>query len=88
MSSFSTRFFKTVGEYCDIPSINLSVMLSLPKPLDEIKLNLVCELHEWGVHQHFGGGPGEGSKSKISLNFKYEVNYKESFTKLCVCSHK
>ena len=33
-------------------------------------------------------GPGEGSKGQISINFNYKVNFKDFYTKLCVCSHK
>ena len=33
-------------------------------------------------------GPGEGSKGQISFNFKYKVNFKGFYTKLCFCSHK
>ena len=57
-------------------------MLSPPKPLEEIHPNLVCELltGPWG--------PGEGSKGQISLNFNYKVNFKDFYTKLCVCSDK
>ena len=33
-------------------------------------------------------GPGEGSKGQISFNFNYKVNFKDFYTKLCVCSHK
>ena len=30
-------------------------------------------------------GPGEG---QISFNFNYKVNFKDFYTKLCICSHK
>ena len=33
-------------------------------------------------------GPGEGSKNQISFNFNYKVNFKDFYSKLCVCSHK
>ena len=33
-------------------------------------------------------GPQEWSKGQISFNFNYKVNFKDFFTKLCVCSHK
>ena len=29
-------------------------------------------------------GPGEGSKSQISFNFNYSVNFKDFYSKLCV----
>ena len=29
--------------------------------------------------------PGEGSKGQISFNFNYKVNFKDFYTKLCVC---
>ena len=32
-------------------------------------------------------GPGEGSKCQISFNFNYNVNFKDFYSKLCVCSH-
>ena len=32
--------------------------------------------------------PGEGSKGQISFNFNYKVNFKDFYTKLCVCYHK
>ena len=33
-------------------------------------------------------GPGEGSKGQISFDFNYKVNFKDFYTKLCVCSNK
>ena len=33
-------------------------------------------------------GPREGSKGQISFNFNYKVNFKDFYSKLCVCSHK
>ena len=32
--------------------------------------------------------PGEGSKGQISFNFNYKVNFKDFYSKLCVCCHK
>ena len=32
------------------------------------------------------GAFGEGSKGQISFNFNYKVNFKDFYTKLCVCS--
>ena len=48
--------------------------------------------HEWGpaMANFFCPaplGPGEGSKDQISFNFNYKVNFKDFYTKLCVCSH-
>ena len=43
------------------------------------------------VKLFFGPAPwghGEGSKGQISFNFNYKVNFKDFYTKLCVCSHK
>ena len=42
-------FLKKCWGYCNRlrPSVRLSVTLSPPKPLDEIQLNLVCELLTW-----------------------------------------
>ena len=31
---------------------------------------------------------GVRSKGQLSLNFGYHVNFKDFYTKLCVCSHK
>ena len=31
---------------------------------------------------------GDGSKSQISFNFNYKVNFKDFYSKLCVCSQK
>ena len=71
-------------------SVGLSVMLSPPEPFDEIQPSYS---HEWGMQRQifFGPttlGPGEGSKCQISFNFNYKVNFKDFYTKLCVCSHK
>ena len=49
--------------------------------------------HEWGAQcQIFFWlrplGPWEGSKGQISFNFNYKVNFKDFYSKLCVCSHK
>ena len=33
-------------------------------------------------------GPGDGSKGQISFNFNYKLNFKDFYSKLCVCSHK
>ena len=30
-------------------------------------------------------GPEEGSKGQISFNFNYKVNFKDFYSKLCVC---
>ena len=32
--------------------------------------------------------PGEGSKGQILFNLNYKVNFKDLYTKRCVCSHK
>ena len=75
-------------------SVCPSVMLSPPKPLDEIQPNLVCKLLTWmgrATAIFFCPAPwvpGEGSKGQISFNFNYKVNFKNFYTKLCVCSHK
>ena len=34
------------------------------------------------------GDLGARSKDQISLNFGYHVNFKDFYTKFCVCSHK
>ena len=75
-------------------SVRLPVMLSPPKPLDEIQTNMVCAiLQEWGVQRQIclappPGALGRGSKDQISLLFNYKVNFKDVYTQLCVCSHK
>ena len=48
--------------------------------------------HKWGVQRQkmfrpAPWGPWEGSKGQISLNFNYKVNFKDFYTKLCVCTH-
>ena len=55
-------------------------MKSPPKPLNEIKPNLLCELLTcmWRATFFFGWGPGEGSKGQVSLN--YNVNLKDFYT--------
>ena len=67
-------------------------MLSPPKPLDEIQPDLVCELLTLmgcATSNFFLAlPPGEGSKGQISFNFNYKVNFKDFYTKLCVCTHK
>ena len=64
-------------------------MLS-PKPLDEIQPNLVCELLTRmgrAIADILALPPGEGSKSQISLNFNYLVNFKDVlYQTLCVFS--
>ena len=35
-----------------------------------------------------GAVGGGGSKGQISFNFNYKANFKDYYTKLCVCSHK
>ena len=78
-----------------ILSGSLSVMLSPPKQFDQIQPNLVCELltciGRATAKKKFGPapwGPGEGSKGQKSFNSNYKVNFKDFYTKLCVCSHK
>ena len=49
--------------------------------------------HEWGAQCKIifwprPWGPGEGSKGQIPFNFNYKVNFKDFYSKLCVCSHK
>ena len=71
-----------------LPSIRLSVMLSLPKPLDEIQPNLVCEKLKLQWQTFFATPPGACGSGQISFNFNYKVNFKDFFTKLCLRSHK
>ena len=75
-------------------SVRLSVMLSPPKPVDEIQPNSVCELLTWmgSAKAIFlcvcGPDPWGGVKRSNIINFNYKVNFKDFYTKLCVCSHK
>ena len=73
-----------------ILSVHLSVMISLSKPLDEIQPNGVQVTDMYGrAKAHFLAlGPGMGSKGEISFKFSYKVNFKDFYTKLCVCSQK
>ena len=88
------RFLKKRRGYCYrlSPSVCPSV-----RPLCYLLLNhwtkfnqilYVSYSHEWGVQRHtfFGPwGPMAGSKCQISYNFNYKVNFKDFYTKLCVC---
>ena len=93
---FSPRFFKKAKGMLKLPPVcptdRLSVMLSPPKPMDKIQPNLVCELLTWmgraTSNLFLAPPPGDGSKGQISFNFNYKVNFKDFYTKLCVCSHK
>ena len=93
----SPPFFKTAkGILLSPPSVR-SV-----RPLCYLVLNhwtkfnqiwCVSYSHEWGLQRkkNFGPapwGPGEGSKGQISFNFNYKVNFKDFYSKLCVCSYK
>ena len=51
---------------------------------------LVCELLTWMERRWkiLAPPPGEGSKGQISFNFNYKVNFRDFYSKLCVCSHK
>ena len=85
MSFYHQGFFykKSEGDIVIAFVSPSAVMISPPKPLDEIQPNLRCELHEWGVQHCYSTivfdpanwGPGEGSKGQISLNFNYKVNF-------------
>ena len=49
--------------------------------------------HEWGAQRKKYLGPAswchrEGPKGQISFNFNYKVNFKDFYSKLCVCSCK
>ena len=64
------------------PPVHLSVMLSPPKPLDEIQPNLVCELLTLkgrATAKSRPLRPGEGSKGQILFNFNFKVNFKDFY---------
>ena len=57
------------------------------------QIRCVSYSHELGMQRQtfFGPAPwghGEGLKGQISFNFSYKVNFKDFYTKLCLCSHK
>ena len=90
---FPTLFKKSEGDIViasNCPSVRLSVMLSPPKPLDEIWC--VSYSHEWGVQRQTffwpaPWGPGVGPEGHISFNFNYKVNFKDFlYQTLCVFS--
>ena len=100
--SLSPRFFKKAkGILLSPPSVRLSVCPSV-RPLCYLLLNhwtkfnqiwCVGYLHEWGVERKKfiwprPLGPWEGSKGQISFNFNYKFNFKDFYSKLCVCSQK
>ena len=71
----------------------LSIMLSPLKPLNEIQPTLVCGLLPWmgcatAIFLSRPWGPWEGSKCQLSFYFNYKVNFKDFYTKLCVCTYK
>ena len=43
---------------------------------------------ECNVKIFFGPAPGALGKGQIAFNFNYKVNFKDFYSKLCVCSHK
>ena len=62
------------------PSVCLSVMLSPPKPLDEIQPNFVCELFTWmgRATAHFLPvplGPAEGQKRSNIIKFQLQSQF-------------
>ena len=90
----SPPFLKKQRGYCN--RLHPSNMLSPPKSSNEIQPNLVCELLTWMgcVMAIFFFWPsplrswGGVWIGQISFNFNYKVNFKDFYTKLCVCSHK
>ena len=101
---FSPHFFKKKRRgYCHrlrpsvCPSVHPSVRPSCYLLLNHwTKFNqiwCVSYSHEWGVQRKKflappPWGPGDRSKGQISFNFNYKVNFKDFYSKLCVCSHK
>ena len=76
------------------------IVIASVRPLCYLLLNHWTKLNQiWCVsYSHNGArkvkffsspahwGPGEGSKGQISFNFNYKVNFKDFYSKLCVCS--
>ena len=63
-------------------------MLSPPKPLDQVKPNLVCELLKWmgrAAARKMTPPPRVGSKGQISFYFNYKVDFKDFFIPNFVC---
>ena len=88
-------FLKKRRGYCNClrPSVCQLCYLLLNHWTKFNQIWCVSYSHEWGVQQQifFGRalwGPGEGSKGQISFNFNFKVNFKDLFTKLCMCSPK
>ena len=78
----------------EILSIRLSVMLSPPKPLDQIQPNLVCELLTCigrAKAKSFLAPPTGalgGMKRSSIIKFQLQSQFQSFCTKFCVCSHK
>ena len=66
--------------------------LSLPKPLDEIQTNLVCELFTWigRAQAHFSSPLGAlQRRQKVKYHLiNYKANFKDFITKLCLLTNK
>ena len=59
-------------------------MLSPPKPLDEIKPNLVCELHEWGAQRQFFFAPPPGALGKGQKVKNHLISITKSISKIFI----
>ena len=90
----SPRFFKKAkGILLSPPSVRPLCYLLLNHWTKFNQIWCMSYSHEWGAQGKFffgpaPWGPGEGSKGQISFNFNYKVNFKDFYSKLCVCSHK
>ena len=93
-SFYPRAFLKKRRGYCNClrPSVRPSVMLSPPKPLDEIQPNLVCVLHTWmglATAIFFALPPGamrRGQKVKYHLISITKSISKILYQTLCVFS--
>ena len=95
LDNYPRAFLKKQRGYCNRlrPSVCPLCYLLLNNWTKFNQIWCVSYSHEWGVQrQTFFGpapwGPGKGSKGQISFNFNHKVNFKDFYTKLCVCSHK
>ena len=83
--------WRCLGVKNSMSFIHLSVMLSPPKPLDQIQPNLVCELLTCigcATSKKYCPTPRRGQKVQYHLILITKSISKIFYTKLFVCSHK